>query len=150
MSQRVGLRISSSTTPFLVHDTSFDLWIAILLLSCLHLPSRMEPQPFSSLCQKTVSTSPFFKFGNAPTSREQPLTIKDCNRLDSLHGGCTATVFDLCTTTALAPIAKPGYWDFASVSRTLNVTYLRPARAGERLLVISEVVHAGKRSAILS
>jgi acyl-coenzyme A thioesterase 13 len=67
-----------------------------------------------------------------------------CNRLGSLHGGCISTIFDLCTTSALCPIAKPGFWAFAGVSRTLNVTYIRPAPVGERVLVVSEVVHAGK------
>ncbi|CZS92237.1 related to thioesterase family protein [Rhynchosporium agropyri] len=68
-----------------------------------------------------------------------------CNRLGNLHGGCTSTIFDMCTTSALAPIAKPGFWAFAGVSRTLNVTYLRPVPVGEKVLVESEVVHAGKR-----
>ncbi|PBP15288.1 thioesterase superfamily protein, partial [Diplocarpon rosae] len=68
-----------------------------------------------------------------------------CNRLGNLHGGCTSTIFDFCTTAALAPIARPGFWVFAGVSRTLNVTYLRPIPVGERVLVACEVVHAGQR-----
>jgi acyl-coenzyme A thioesterase PaaI-like protein len=36
-------------------------------------------------------------------------------------------------------------WAFAGVSRTLNVTYIRPIPVGEEVLVESEVVHAGKR-----
>ncbi|KAE8450579.1 hypothetical protein EG329_006310 [Mollisiaceae sp. DMI_Dod_QoI] len=68
-----------------------------------------------------------------------------CNRLGNLHGGCTSTIFDITTTSALAPIAKPGFWAFAGVSRTLNVTFLRPIPEGETVLVESEVVHAGKR-----
>lgn len=46
---------------------------------------------------------------------------------------------------ALAPIAKPGFWAFAGVTRTLSVTYLRPVPEGEKVLIESEVVHAGKR-----
>ncbi|KAI9054615.1 hypothetical protein LZ554_001768 [Drepanopeziza brunnea f. sp. 'monogermtubi'] len=68
-----------------------------------------------------------------------------CNRLGNLHGGCTATIFDFATTCALPPIAAPGFWVFAGVSRTLNVTYLRPIPVGETVLVECEVVHAGKR-----
>jgi len=68
----------------------------------------------------------------------------------------------------LAPIAKPGFvclissvlsshvsgsllttsflqWAFAGVSRTLNVTYIKPIPAGEEVLVEGEVIHAGKR-----
>ena len=36
-------------------------------------------------------------------------------------------------------------WAFAGVSRTLNVTYIRPIPAGEEVIIESEVVHAGKR-----
>ncbi|KAH8774869.1 HotDog domain-containing protein [Hyaloscypha finlandica] len=72
-----------------------------------------------------------------------------CNRLGNLHGGCTATVFDICTSTALAPIAKPGYWQYAGVSRGLSVTYLKPVPVGEKVLVDSEVVSAGKRMCVL-
>ncbi|KAK0128955.1 hypothetical protein ONS95_000898 [Cadophora gregata] len=68
-----------------------------------------------------------------------------CNRLGNLHGGCTSTIFDFCTTATLAPIAKPGFWAYAGVSRTLNVTYIRPVPLGEKVLIESEVVHAGKR-----
>ncbi|RDL33625.1 Thioesterase ester dehydrase-isomerase [Venustampulla echinocandica] len=68
-----------------------------------------------------------------------------CNRLGNLHGGCTATLFDICTTTSLAPIAKEGFWVFAGVSRTLSVTYIRPIPVGETVLIDCEVVHAGKR-----
>jgi uncharacterized protein (TIGR00369 family) len=67
------------------------------------------------------------------------------NRLGNLHGGCTATLFDICTTVALAPIAKPGFWAYAGVTRTLNVTYLRPMVEGEEIILECEVVHAGKR-----
>lgn len=36
-------------------------------------------------------------------------------------------------------------WEFAGVSRTLNVTYIRPVAAGVKVLIECEVVHAGKR-----
>jgi acyl-coenzyme A thioesterase 13 len=67
------------------------------------------------------------------------------NGLGNLHGGCTATLFDYCTSTALIPISKPGFWMFLGVSRTLNVTYIRPIPIGEVVLIENEVVHAGKR-----
>lgn len=65
--------------------------------------------------------------------------------MGNLHGGCTATLFDVCTTVALAPIAKPGFWAYAGVTRTLQVTYLRPMAQGDVVLIECEVVHAGKR-----
>ncbi|KAK3368942.1 HotDog domain-containing protein [Lasiosphaeria ovina] len=68
-----------------------------------------------------------------------------CNRLGSLHGGCIATLFDYCTSTAIALVSAPGHWHYLGVSRTLNVTYLRPAPSGAAVLIEAEVVHAGKR-----
>jgi hypothetical protein len=28
-----------------------------------------------------------------------------------MHGGAAALIFDMCTTSALGPLAKPGYWE---------------------------------------
>ncbi|KAK4945369.1 hypothetical protein LTR66_006042 [Elasticomyces elasticus] len=72
-----------------------------------------------------------------------------CNPLNSLHGGAQALIYDMLTTTTLAPISRPGFWSYGGVSRTLTVTYLRPAAEGETIVVECEVVHAGKRLAAL-
>jgi acyl-coenzyme A thioesterase PaaI-like protein len=45
----------------------------------------------------------------------------------------------------LALIAKPGFWTRFGVSRTLNVTYLRPVPNGEVVLVECEILDAGRR-----
>ncbi|KAL2261140.1 hypothetical protein VTK26DRAFT_4652 [Humicola hyalothermophila] len=68
-----------------------------------------------------------------------------CNRLGNLHGGCTATLFDFCTSTPLALVARPGFWSFLGVTRTLNTTYLRPAPAGTEVRIHCEIVHVGQR-----
>ncbi|KAL2147796.1 hypothetical protein VTI28DRAFT_5568 [Corynascus sepedonium] len=68
-----------------------------------------------------------------------------CNRLNNLHGGCTASIFDFCTSTPLAIVARPGYWSYLGVSRTLNTTYLRPAPAGSEVVVECEIVQIGQR-----
>lgn len=39
-----------------------------------------------------------------------PVTKLYCNYGGTLHGGAQATLMDLCTLCALAPIAKPGFW----------------------------------------
>lgn len=62
-----------------------------------------------------------------------------------VHGGCTATLFDSTTTAALIAISRPGFWVSSGVSRTLNVTYLRPVTQGTTVIIETEVVHAGKR-----
>jgi acyl-coenzyme A thioesterase 13 len=67
-----------------------------------------------------------------------------CNSGDNLHGGAVALIFDMCTSMAIAPVSRPGFWDTGHVSRTLNCTYLRPAPVGTDLLVECELVHLGK------
>jgi len=69
----------------------------------------------------------------------------NCNGLGNLHGGATSTLFDYCTTIAVAPLAKPGFWSMLGVSRTLNVTYLQPVPGGTRVVIECSVEHIGKR-----
>lgn len=76
------------------------------------------------------------------TFRIQP---SHTNRLGNLHGGCAATVFDVCTSLPLALVARPGFWSYLGVSRTLSTTYLRPAAAGTEVRVECEVVQVGRR-----
>jgi acyl-coenzyme A thioesterase 13 len=71
------------------------------------------------------------------------------NRLGNLHGGAAATLFDFCTTLPLALIAAPGFWQLLGVSRTLAVTYLRPAPIGSTVTIEVECVAVGKRLASL-
>lgn len=73
----------------------------------------------------------------------------NCNRMKNLHGGCAATLFDYCTTLPLALINKPGFWQSMGVSRTLNVTYMRPVSVGEQVTIQCEVVQVGKKLATL-
>lgn len=48
-----------------------------------------------------------------------------------MHGGAAGVIFDMCTTTALGPVAREGYWDFlGGVTRTLGVGYLRAVPTG--------------------
>ena len=68
-----------------------------------------------------------------------------CNSMGNAHGGFVATLADNTTTMAAAPLSETGFWDFGGVSRTLNVTYLRPMPKG--CIVVSEnwVRSAGKK-----
>lgn len=70
-----------------------------------------------------------------------------CNTTGNLHGGAVATIFDYTTSFAIYPIMRDGFWDEGHVSRTLNVTYLRPAPEGEELLIENEVVSLGRSMA---
>lgn len=50
-----------------------------------------------------------------------------------MHGGAAGVIFDMCTTTALGPLSRPGYWDFlAGVTRKLDISYLRAIPIGEQ------------------
>lgn len=95
-----------------------------------------------------------------------------CNRMNNMHGGATAALFDFCTSLAmtLAPSSPKEAtsaqtdaagnvvddesddeediiksWRRLGVSRTLAVTYVRPAPNGGAVLIECEQVHAGKR-----
>jgi acyl-coenzyme A thioesterase 13 len=67
-----------------------------------------------------------------------------CNRTGMLHGGAMSMIVDMATTLAQAPLATAGYWEFGGVSRTLNVTYLRPIPKDTEILIVCEVMQVGK------
>jgi len=67
-----------------------------------------------------------------------------------MHGGAAGVIFDMCTTTALGPLARPGYWDFlGGVTRTLNVSYLRAIPIGTTVRIHSEVLQVGRTMAMI-
>jgi acyl-coenzyme A thioesterase 13 len=70
------------------------------------------------------------------------------NRLGNLHGGCSATLVDILTSTILVGVGKPGVFGYGGVSRGLRLTYLRPVPAGTNIRLICEVVQIGKRMAL--
>jgi len=67
-----------------------------------------------------------------------------------MHGGAAGVIFDMCTTTALGPLARPGYWDFlGGVTRTLNISYLRAIPIGTTIRLHSEVCQVGSTMAMI-
>lgn len=77
---------------------------------------------------------------------EFAFTVTDdmCNVNGTLHGGCAATMLDCLTSTPGMTIAKPGFLEEGTMSRTLSCTYLRALRPGDKVKVVCEVMHAGK------
>jgi len=72
-----------------------------------------------------------------------------CNPSNNLHGGAQSAMYDVCTSIALQSRGRRDFWINGGVSRTLNVTYLRPAPEGEDLLLECEIVHTAKKLALL-
>lgn len=68
------------------------------------------------------------------------------NYLGGVHGGLLAALADtVCFFPR--PLLPSGQ---AATTVNLNVSYLRPAAAGDRLLARSELLHMGRRTASLS
>lgn len=66
------------------------------------------------------------------------------NGMGNMHGGCTASLFDFCTSMPICMINTPDFWWYMGVSRTLNVTYLKPIPVGESIFIECELLSIGK------
>lgn len=77
------------------------------------------------------------------------VTPNMCNTMKNLHGGCAATLVDNLSTAILMGVSRPGVFQYGGVSRNLNVTYLRPVPLDTEIRLICEVVHVGRRLALL-
>lgn len=75
-----------------------------------------------------------------------PVQREYLNRDMKLHGGTAAGMYDKATTGLLRLIKKPGFWMHNGVTRSLNLTYLRPAAEGEMLRMECEVCREPERS----
>ena len=70
------------------------------------------------------------------------VTQSMCNPAGTLHGGAICTLFDVCTTAALATARK---WENPGVTRTISTTCLAPAFPGQEIEVEAEVLQIGKK-----
>ncbi|CAI6333250.1 unnamed protein product [Periconia digitata] len=67
-----------------------------------------------------------------------------------MHGGAAGVIFDMATTSALCPIARPNYWQFmGGVTRSLNISYLKAVPIGVKVRLRSHVVSVGKQMAMI-
>ncbi|CAJ0932177.1 unnamed protein product, partial [Mesorhabditis belari] len=64
------------------------------------------------------------------------------NPFGTLHGGYTATLIDIVTTTALIAAERP-----PGVSVDLHISYLSAAKIGETVVMDAEVIRAGQSTA---
>lgn len=72
-----------------------------------------------------------------------------CNAGGNLHGAAQSLIYDHLTSLAVQAIGQPGGWITPGVSRSLNVTYLRPAPEGTICLCECEVMAVGKGLALM-
>lgn len=70
------------------------------------------------------------------------VTLAMCNPAGTLHGGAISTLFDVCTTVALATARR---WEMFGVTRTLSTTCLAPVFPGDEIEVEGEVLQMGKK-----
>lgn len=69
--------------------------------------------------------------------------------MGNLHGGCAATIIDFLSSTILLGVSKPGFFSLGGVSRNLKITYLRPVPVGTEVRLVCQVIHTGRRLALL-
>ncbi|KAL7830316.1 hypothetical protein SRHO_G00314430 [Serrasalmus rhombeus] len=71
---------------------------------------------------------------------EMKVAEEHTNRLGTLHGGLTATLVDVVSTTAImySERGAPG------VSVDMNITYMNAARIGEDVLITAQVLKEGR------
>jgi hypothetical protein len=51
---------------------------------------------------------------SSPTSTavfQMAITETYANINNVMHGGAAGVIFDMCTTSALGPLSKPGFWE---------------------------------------
>jgi acyl-coenzyme A thioesterase 13 len=96
--------------------------------------------------EEDVKLLSFTKLSNSTCSAVFTFKVERfyCNISGNLHGGAQALFYDMLTSFAMQAIGVRGFWLNGGVSRTLEVTYLRPAPEGTELLCEVEVMSTGK------
>ncbi|KAI8880938.1 Thioesterase/thiol ester dehydrase-isomerase [Backusella circina FSU 941] len=71
-------------------------------------------------------------------------TVKDqhCNHMNNLHGGCVATLIDICSSFAVL-VATGKEWSLIGISTDLSVSYLRGVPEGEEITIVCDVLRVG-------
>ncbi|KAF2159417.1 hypothetical protein M409DRAFT_30167 [Zasmidium cellare ATCC 36951] len=104
-----------------------------IISASVSLPNPNPPQASSTLATTTFAL---------------PVVPALCNPMGNMHGGAVATLADMATTMATAPLSQRGFWEFGGVSRTLSVTYLKPVKVGGVVEVVCEVRSIGRRLSV--
>ena len=73
-----------------------------------------------------------------------------CNLTGTMHGGAIATALDDCSFTTLALTDRCAFWFKGAVSRSLNIVFIKPARVGEEVEIVVELMAAGRSLGMLN
>ncbi|ORX56353.1 Thioesterase/thiol ester dehydrase-isomerase [Hesseltinella vesiculosa] len=81
-----------------------------------------------------------------PGYLEFELEVQDvhCNMLGNIHGGCVATIIDLCSSMAIYVYEGNNKWKMPGISTDLTVSYMTGVSAGQKIRIVSEVQRLGK------
>lgn len=71
------------------------------------------------------------------------------NAAGDVHGGAIATLLDGFTSSMIGLAARKGFWQDGGTTRNLSVAYIRPVKAGDKVIVECEMVHLGDRLATI-
>ena len=117
----------------------------------LSVKSPKDPRFSSQFMETDVKLHSFTQ--KSPTSASAVFKFKVdkfyCNASGNLHGGAQSFIYDMLTSLVVQGIGRRDWWMNGGVSRSLNVTYLRPAPEGTEVLCEVEVMSAGKSLALL-
>jgi acyl-coenzyme A thioesterase PaaI-like protein len=137
--------VAVTTHPSFEKATPEERINAIFAIRCPH-----DPRFLSQFCEN-VKLKQVTRTG--PNSSSIVFTFKVdrfyCNVSGNLHGGAQATMYDMLTGMSIQGIGRRDFWLNGGVSRSLSVTYLRPAPEGVELECDVELMHAGKSLALM-
>ena len=71
------------------------------------------------------------------------------NKNGTLHGGCAATLIDSLSSTLLVGLGQPGRFSLGGITRALDLKFLRAVPVGVEIAIVCEIVHVGRRLALL-
>lgn len=70
-----------------------------------------------------------------------PVLHEYVNHTKGLHGGSLGIIFDIVGAWPMFLVARPDFWAYAGVTRSLRYVLLNPVQEGETLVAEGEVSH---------
>lgn len=78
--------------------------------------------------------------GDGRMVAEMVIEQKHTNTHGTLHGGCIATIIDVCSSIALGTNSKPGM----GVSVDIYISYLNPGKLNDTIVIESDTIKLGR------